>query len=166
MARGKALTEVEKFAIQAMLEQEMSVSRIAVKVGRAESTVTKFIKEELANLSSFIEDDQGFLPPAVEKLLLKRLLDGGLSKMDAVGTVNRVKGKLQSAVTLEQIDGLYHVALRHTSPKDLIVTEGQGGQKGVAIMTAGGSGRGDAIRETRRPRDLSGHIFRQEDAIE
>jgi hypothetical protein len=167
MARGTALTDVEKFAIQGMLEQSMSVTKIATKLRRSDSVVRKFIDENLKNTETFIDNEEGFMPADVEKALHKRLLQAGLAEMDAKSTIKRMKGKMTKKVEMSDanIDGLVRIALGMASVKDLLITKAQGGQKGVAIMTEGASQRFDDISGKRRPRDVKDHIFRQEDAI-
>jgi predicted transcriptional regulator len=169
MARGPALTTVEKYAIQAMVEEKMPVSKIATKLGRSRNIIDKFIQEELSNTVKLIDGEEGFMPQEVEDALYKRLITGGLTKMDALSTIKRMKGKMTSKVVMsdEIIDALYKVALgKYTSVKDLMVTKTPGGRKGVAIMQESASSRMDLMRNSRPTRDVKDHIFRQEDAVE
>ena len=164
MARGPALTDMEKYAIRAMLEDGLTIAKIAAKTRRSESLVRKYIDNDLKTTEQFLEKDKDMVPPEVEKEVLKSLIGAGLTEFDAQSVINVVKKKFTKPVTIDDVEAMYKYCLNHKTPKDLFITKSEGGRKGIAVMTKGASDKMDAIRANRKPRDLSGHIFRQEDA--
>ncbi len=169
MARGTPLTTVEKYAIRTMIEDKMPVAQIATKLGRSRSVVDKYIDAELSNTVRFIDSEEGFMPQEVEDALYKKLVDGGLTKMDALSTIKRMKGKMTQKVVMSEavIDGLYRIATdKNPSIKDLMVTKTPSGRKGIAIMQQPASEALDKIKAIRPTRVVKDHIYRQEDHVE
>jgi len=166
MARGTALTETEKWAITAMVEAGLSVTKIANKTARSETVVRKYIDENLSNVRELNAKENGFVPKDVEKAVYDKLIEQGMPKMDALSCIKYIKGKLTEPANLGHVDYLVGVALKRINPGSLLTRKSEGGRKGIAIMNSTASETMDEIRRTRiTSKNVDDHIFRQEHAV-
>jgi predicted transcriptional regulator len=165
MARGTALTECEKWAITAMVEAGLSITKIANKTARSETVVRKYIDENLSNVRELNAKENGFIPKDVEKAVYDKLLEGGMAKMDAVACIKYMKSKLTEPTNLGHVDYLVGVAQKKINPGALLTRQSEGGRKGVVIMNKVASENMDKIRAARiTNKNVDDHIFRQEHA--
>ncbi len=166
MARGTALTETEKWAITAMVEAGLSVTKIANKTARSETVVRKYIDENLKEVRETISRDEGYVSREVEKYVYEQLLTKGLTEQDAMSSIKIAKGKLTETIQMERADLLVASCLRLVNPKKLFTNQSMGGRKGVTVMQAGASELLDHLRKNRKPsKNVDDHIYKQEHSV-
>lgn len=165
MARGTALTNVEKYAIQGLLSQNLSIGAIATKIGRSDTLVRKYVDEELSEFKKLIEEESGHLPKDVEKAVYDKLLSIGMDKLNATSCIKYVRSKLTETVTMDKVDHIVNACLKRVNVRSLFITKGEGGRKGVTVMTSGAGQVLDDRRQNRTVRNVDDHIFKQEHAI-
>jgi len=165
MARGTALTETEKWAITAMVEAGLSITKIANKTARSETVVRKYIDENLPNIRELNAKESGFIPKDVEKAVYDKLLEEGMAKMDAVACIKYMKGKLTEPANMGHVDYLVGVAQKRINPGALLTRGTESGRKGIAVMNSAASETMDKIRSNRvTTKNVDDHIFKQEHA--
>jgi predicted transcriptional regulator len=164
MARGTTLTISERYAVRAMLEDRMSVNKIAETLGRSNNVVKKYIDKELKNVAEFIDSEQELMPEEVAEAAIKQLVEAGYSEFDATACISRIKKRITKTVSMGDLDAIVRWADTHKSPKESFVTKTDKGRKGFAIMTEASSEVLDGLKAKRAQRHVADHIFKQEDA--
>lgn len=159
------LTEAETYAIRAMLDEGLSVNKIATKLRRSNSVVTKFIKEKLPNAAALQDKTRDYLTPEVESYIYNKLLDSQLEPVDARASIQIAKNHLKEPVALEQADMVVSWCLRRVNPGSMFQKRTEGGKKGVTVMTPGASEVLDSLRHNRKTKNTDDHIFKQEHAV-
>ncbi len=166
MARGKPLTDVEKWAIKGMMESGLSIGKIATKMGRSDTLVRGYVDDDLSQLKQLIDEEEGNLPKDVAEAVFNKLVESGLEKIDAVSCINFVRSKLTEPANIGHVDYIVARCLKKTNIRAMFVTNAEGGRKGIAVMTKAASEQLDEVRKNRKAsRNVDDHIFKQEHAI-
>lgn len=165
MARGKPLTNVEKYAIQGLISKGMSIGQIAVKIARSDTLVRKYVDEELSQLKELVDEDLGYLPKDVAKAVYDGLLEHGMDKVDAVSCIDYIRSKLTETATMDHVGFIIDKCLKKTNIRSMFVRKAEGGREGIAVMNKGTSEVLDELRKNRKSKNMDDCIFKQEHAI-
>ncbi len=165
MARGTALTNVEKYAIKQLMSEGLSIGTIATKISRSDTLVRKYVEQELGQFKELVDEETGHLPKDVAKAVYDKLIEQGMEKVDAVACIKFVRSKLTETATMDHVGYIVGKCLGKVNIRSMFITQGEGGRKGVAVMTPGAGEVLDEIKKNRGVRHVSDHIFKQEHAI-
>lgn len=171
MAQGK-LSVTEKYAIQGMLHQKKTIAEIAVALARSEGVVKKYVDNELSSLQDTIakvqmdavvpdvEEPKFKLSEELYEEVIHKLRTAGLYREDAKEILDRTLGKL--TFQPENSQQVYVLCIRNLNAKDVMNTRTASGKKGVAIMNAAASERGDESRKKAKPesRSARGNVYK------
>ena len=177
MAKGR-LSNVEKYAIQGMVGQDATVAEIASELGRSEKTVENYVNNELDRLHSMsaeiqlrqAEDEEvakkSSTDESVIKKVVRRLLQAGLTEMDAQRVMNSALARAEKKNKVyggeKAVDLLYNDCIGRMTASQFMIKKSQGGREGVAIMTPGASQKGDGASKRNRnqtTRSSKGNLF-------
>ncbi len=181
MAKGK-LSLAEKHKIQVKLSEGKNHADIAKSLGRKETTVSKYINGELADLHADLhsamfpepepeEQEAETKEPNISKSLKNQVIsrlvrdNSNLTVNKATSLVNKVCNKVTVKVT--NPDLLYNACLQNIGAGDMMATKTIGNNSGVAIMTKSASEKADdaKVKNNFTSRTARGAVFRQEDAL-
>lgn len=171
MAKGR-LTNVERFAIQGMVADNVSAKDIAKELGRTTKTVENYLEKldgihdtvakvqhkKLKDLQDEIDRQSEELKRLNEQKNTRQSLDE--IKQKVYERINSIPGLAQgtSFELVERVlknndpqteEELFALAIRELNAKDVMIREtGAKREKTVAVMTKAASERGDDFRET------------------
>lgn len=175
MPRGTALTSAEKYAIKGMINDGVSVKKMALHLRRTERFIQKYIDTELNIETKEIQtlDENAELavntPKRIPKIskevftsAFEKLVANGIPELDAFASLTRLKKKLKEPTS--NVDAIVRYCENHLGPKNLMLSKSGSGKKlGATIMTHAASAMGDDVKESRANRDPSTYIFKQPD---
>ncbi len=180
MARGK-LSVTEKYAIQGMLHQKLSVEEIAESLERTPAVIQTYVDTELSALQETIaraqltevepeaeeEDNKGIADQITEDMrasvLVKLRQNTGKHSKDCEEILARTIRKLTFVPENDQ--KLYVLCIRQLNAKDVMQTRSSDGRTGIAIMNGAASQRGDESRKKYKndSRSARGNVFMPKD---
>lgn len=140
-----SLTDVEKLAIETMVQRGLPIEQIKETLGKAPKSrlVEKYIKE--ADLNK---------PPKYDhNTVLQKLAAAGLDNEDCKRLVQSALKELGDSPTTSEV---YNEAVRHIGPRERMV----GKQQGAKIMTPEASKMGDKKGERQESRSTRDSIFK------
>lgn len=148
------LSEVEKNAIENMVNKGLAISTIKKKLKRT----TKEIDQYIESVSP-----QATINPLVKSGTLARLAKAGLHGGEAVDLMNRTLKKIEDTSSLST-EELYNACIANIGARELIKTTSDTGNAGVAVMTGEASAiDNNTERQSNLSRKAEGVIFRPKD---
>lgn len=158
-AKTSKLTQSEKYQIQGMMHNNISIEDIAESLNRTDTVIRNYIDGELEDLYNTVarvqanrtvdlnEDGIAGTPQVVIDKAKKALIERGIKSEDAAELVRRACIQYQEK-PFTGSGSLIHVALQQVNTKDLMITKTSAqGRKGVAVMTKEASERADSRRK-------------------
>ncbi len=145
MKTGK-LTEVEKLAIDNMVEKGFDLDKIKTTLDRSLSSkvVEKYIGSQTTPQKQVSYD---------HRAVIKKMDESGIRGEDALNLIKRALKNFEGKDSIET-GALYNEAVKLIGPRELMIRESQNGvSKGVTIMTGEAAKIGD--RGDRESRGIS-----------
>lgn len=129
------LSEIEIYAIEGMLSKGMTKAEIHKSF--SEDQLLE-VDKQIKKLSKKKKVDEPFDKRAV----LAKLAKAGIHGEVAERLISRA---LPNVSSRPEVNELYNEAIRMLGPRELMVTETEGGNKGVAVMTSAASAKGEKL---------------------
>lgn len=159
------LTDVEKYAIDGMMADNVPLEEIKKALGRTPTSkvVEKYILSntleqgnpefESIRAKDFFKSAQpeplGYNVEYDHEAVLRKMAIAGIHGEDALRLIERALPKFKDRKA--EVNEIYGEALRHVGPRELMVRASQGGDTGIAVMTEAAASRGERIAERVRP---------------
>lgn len=129
------LNEIEIYAIEGMLSKGMTKAEIHKSF--SEDQLME-VDKQIKKLSKKKKVDE----PFDKKAVLAKLAKAGIHGEVAERLISRA---LPNVSSRPEVNELYNEAIRMLGPRELMVTETEGGNKGVAAMTSAASAKGEKL---------------------
>ena len=129
------LNEIEIYAIEGMLSKGMTKAEIHKSF--SEDQLLE-VDKQIKKLSKKKKVDE----PFDKKAVLAKLAKAGIHGEVAERLISRA---LPNVSSRPEVNELYNEAIRMLGPRELMVTETEGGNKGVAAMTSAASAKGEKL---------------------
>ncbi len=129
------LNEIEIYAIEGMLSKGMTKAEIHKSF--SEDQLLE-VDKQIKKLSKKKKVDE----PFDKKAVLAKLAKAGIHGEVAERLISRA---LPNVSSRPEVNELYNEAIRMLGPRELMVTETEGGNKGVAVMTSAASAKGEKL---------------------
>lgn len=129
------LSEIEIYAIEGMLSKGMTKAEIHKSF--SEDQLLE-VDKQIKKLSKKKKVDE----PFDKKAVLAKLAKAGIHGEVAERLISRA---LPNVSSRPEVNELYNEAIRMLGPRELMVTETEGGNKGVAVMTSAASAKGEKL---------------------
>lgn len=153
MTTYRQLTEIEKYAILYMIDQEMSLDQIKKKLDRGPGSVVveKYLDE--------ITDKANVVEPQVFKKALQRLESVGIPQDRGRDLLKRVLRRVEDKTKLTT-DQLFNAGVKSIGAAELIKNRTDGGKTGVSVMTPEAAAIKSSNKQTSNEIHRPSHIFR------
>lgn len=131
------LSEIEIYAIEGMLSKGMTKAEIH----------KSFSEDQLLEVDKQIKKLSKTTKKKVDELYDKKAVLAKLAKAGIHGEVAErlISRALPNVSSRPEVNELYNEAIRMLGPRELMVTETEGGNKGVAVMTSAASAKGEKL---------------------